>query len=206
MTKNELRVIEEDLKKTIKSLDGTINEQSKLLKTTQNQLAQTIKKYRANEKKLAARINELTEMNKKIELELSQVRQISHTLKETVSTLLLEVVKTEEQRAEFLTRLDDFLNNEKASFDRIIERFGTAEKQLIIVTRELAEANQRHHALLDLYEEQLIQLEQMREFSTPNIPLIQEEQSINAHRFYAQKPDTSPSPAPISYLPTACVH
>lgn len=153
------------LEQSTTTLTSTVQEHTKLLEKTSAQLEQTQSDYEISQQQLRDKITELNQVKTEMGLELEKTRKISTALKATVDMLSDISLKDNEQRVKLLEKLDTFLADEKASFDKIADRICEAEVKLALVQEELVAANERYNKLLerqekqaDRQEEQLVRL------------------------------------------------
>ncbi|HBD7253170.1 TPA: hypothetical protein KKX04_002708 [Legionella pneumophila] len=161
VTEKKLRATQVDLEQSATKLKGSIEEQSQVLENTQKQLEQVVQAYKENQNQLSDKIKELDDIKVKMGKEVEQARAVGLVLSGTVETFSSMVIQDKEQRAAFLKRLEDFLTNKEKSFVEIADRICDAERKLSVVTKQLAESNQRYRKLLDRQEQQIIRLEQI---------------------------------------------
>jgi uncharacterized phage infection (PIP) family protein YhgE len=142
---------------------------------TQEKLAQLTMEYEMLNKALQDKVAELARVKSEMRLENQRLRAIGQTLQGTVETLSKTVVGDETQRAAFQSKLDAFLADSVASFDKVADRICEAESKLALVRMELELSNERYGKLLDRYA---IQLKRLEKTHTP-------EDHVDKHNFFS---------------------
>lgn len=192
-TEKNLRLTQEDLENTTKKLKDAAQEQSELLEDTQKKLEQAIQDYKENQTLLSDKIKELDEVKVRMGKDIEYARSIGLVLGATIDEFSAAMIQGEEQRVAFKERLEGFLTNKEASFDKIVSRISDAEHQLARLKDEYALSNQRHKELLCKFEQMICRHEQVilqHESHVFQLAQIQELYGFiksNIHGFFATK-------------------
>ena len=205
-TAQQLNTTKIDLENTVDVLKGTINEQTQLLNKRQKELENACLK-------LSEKISELHLVKTAMGLEINKSQKITAVLKETVASLADTVFLDEQQRIAFFKKMNEFLSNKEASFDKIAERICEAERQLSLVTEELRRTkdefnrcNLYHRQLLREQENlisRLAQLERNKSTDTLITPLLLQTQILKNMGFYAFNEQPDERIAQPAYTPLA---
>ena len=116
-----------------------------------------------NQRQLTEKIAELTGIKTGLELEIEKARLIASVLQKSVASLSGTVIEDKENRRVFQEKLDVFLANKEASFDKVADRISAAEAELTVVKGELQRSNERYQELLQQQEKQVSRLERIGE-------------------------------------------
>ncbi|KTD24730.1 inclusion membrane protein A [Legionella lansingensis] len=160
-TEELLRKSKKDLETTAEELRKTVLDNDKLLKANQEELTQVKKDYERSKIQLSEKVNELAEVRSSLSLEVQKAKQIAATLTGTVQTLSSTVIEDSSQRKAFQERLDNFLQDEKASFASVAERICNTERELASVKQELVLVKQEFEAR-NLYYQELLQRQEQQ--------------------------------------------
>lgn len=122
----------------------------------QDQLSITIERHEALNKKYQTEIDTLKEkmasleaINTTMSAHNKQIEAVAEVLQRTVITLSEFAITDAKGRQTFQERLENFLGDSQASFDRILDRISIAEDKLVKSQDELAACNQRYREQLD---------------------------------------------------------
>lgn len=112
---------------------------------------------------LQQRIEEISKVRAELSASLEQAQTLVEVLNSTLTTISSRSLSSlgPEKPDEFNAKLKAFLEDPKASFDTILERFGRAEKQLEILQAVSKANNDRYESLLKKQELQIERLQKV---------------------------------------------
>jgi DNA repair exonuclease SbcCD ATPase subunit len=173
-TEQKLLTTQIGLEQTAETLNGTVEEQSELLRANQIQLNQAITNYKESQDQLTLKTQELQRISTEMGKELQDAKGTATVLRSTVESLSYINIEDEAIRKTFLNKLDEFMTNKEASFLIIAERICEAEKELERVTNQLSytqielnRSNEKYNELLQEQKLQIVRLEQIQGTPTP---------------------------------------
>lgn len=132
-----------DLERTTSVLTATVEQQHEALDKRQVQLDELARLYNASKTQLAELNDQLFQIKTKMGSDLEKAHLITLTLQNAVSTLANSVLYDKEQKKAFLKKLERFIADKDASFDKISERIVQSEHELARVTDELKQAKDK---------------------------------------------------------------
>lgn len=144
MTKS-LRLTKDALEQTAKNLENKIDVQGKLLDATLLRL----------DEKTA----EFTKIKTDLELEILKVQAVASVIEASSTNLSKIVLDSKEQQQEYKEKLDAFLTDKSASFDKVGVRLKESEAKLAL-TQETLHRTSEHYKSLN--EEQACLIEQLK--------------------------------------------
>lgn len=122
-------------------------------------------------------LSKTAEKIEQVEIELEKLKKINLTLNGTVRELSESIIDDKNQHEEFLSRLENFVADKDASFDKIVKRICSAEEELLHVKNELARNNERYSQLLQQHPQLL---EQHSQLLTEHSRLLAEQKQQNS--------------------------
>lgn len=165
-TEKMLRSTKDSLEETAVQLKKSTSDQAELIKKNQEELVAVTAAYSKSQEQLSDKIIELTTVKVEMGCEVEKAKNIASVLSGAVSTLSGTVVEDEVQRKAFQAKLDSFLTDKKASFDKVADRIFDAEKELLTVKDELRNVKDEltrslksQEVLLDRQEKHIARLE-----------------------------------------------
>lgn len=157
VTELMLRKEKDELTMTAKSLESSIESQSKLFEENQKKLEEVTRQHEQILIQLSGTSSELETVKKEMGKELEKTRMVAKIMSEAAQSLSGTVVEDKENRIIYQEKLDKFLMDKEKSFDQVTNRICEAEKKLSMVEKELELSNNRYTLLLKKHEKQLQQ-------------------------------------------------
>lgn len=168
---NKFTVQNEHLETHVSELNQEIN----ALSLQVEDFKQAEIKLTEHQEALAHKIIELNTVKTELELELQQAQHVAAVLDRTVSSLKDLAIGESSKREIFQEKMDDFLANNKASFDSYCQRicdteekYALTEKKLAMTEAKLASTESRLSGLMSSllnmgirFEENMARIEQM---------------------------------------------
>lgn len=158
-TEQELLAIKIELEQKTGSLTKTVEEQKELLQINHDELEQIRQNMDKNHEDLSKTIVELDQVRQELGLEITKVNKISTTLQNHIKEMSEAVIMDDTQRSAFQEKLEVFIKNKEASFQKIAERIFQTERELSLVKDELNRNNRRNQELLERQEQQIALIE-----------------------------------------------
>ncbi len=145
----------ESLSSEVRLHINQLSETTKVLGLTEGNLTRISLELTTTKEALSQKILELEEVKRSLGLEIDKLRGLLKVLQGTVQLFSDAVIVDEKNRGLFQERLEAFLSDSKASFDKVADRICAAEQELSIVKVALEKSNERYKELLDRHEAQL---------------------------------------------------
>lgn len=184
-TQKLLRETRIDLEKTAKSLQESVEDQTQLLQKNEELLTQVKHDFEVNQQQLSEKVAELQEVREAMGLEVEKVRVVGDVLLGTVTNLSSTVVSDTAQRDAFKKKLEEFLSDKGASFDKAADRICKAEQELGVAKRALVESTERYKELLDRQEEQVARLAEIdKDLGEENVEPKINTKGLHEHGIY----------------------
>lgn len=188
-TEQLLRTSKEELEATNQNLKQTVAENNDLLRANQQELTQVKQDYEKSRIQLSEKVTELAEVRVSMGLEVEKAKKVAATLQGTVQTLSSTVIEDSSHRKAFQEKLEHFLVDSEASFDKVADRICEAERELAAVKEELQHSNERYQSLLERQEKQVDRLEKLevKATSIQTTPKITFSRLLTEQGLYAEK-------------------
>ena len=174
-TEKSLFATKNALEETVKQLQDSTTDQTKLLQENQAELAKITKEYRKSQEQLSEKYLELTTVQVTMASEVEKAKKVNATLSGTVTTLSRVVISDTSQREAFQKKLDLLLSEKETGLEKVTERMSdterdleTVRKDLQAVKTELTSSLESHKVLL---KEQAKQVERLKAIPSP-LPVV----------------------------------
>lgn len=172
-TEQLLRTTQNELEKTALTLSISVQEKTDLLHESQMQLEKIKADFKANQCQLSEKIEELSSTVTAMGLENKRLEVVCAILEDTTKKLSSTTMPNEKDRTAFTVGLDAFLSDKKGCADLVAQRIYGAERELVLVKKELERSNQRHEMLLNDQGKLIDRLEELAKINTKT-PSVQQ--------------------------------
>ena len=199
-TEEGLRSVHTKLETTTTKITQSLDEQTSLANASQSELNQVTLDLKKTKQQLAEKVTELELMKNELAIKVKKFESICSILNDALGTMSGTLITDKDSRVKFLQKLNDFISDTDASFDRIVDRICEAERQLAIVTEKLNLNNQLYQNLLNKQDNQLSRLEQIVDKKeNQNSKITSSANALSSLGFYANRQNQYES----NYMPQA---
>lgn len=158
-TESDLNDTNESLKQATDSLNTSLMAQTELLELTRAELEKAKSDFKDSEKTLIDKTGEFTRIEQQMKLDIVKQQNVAKVLESTVSELSGTVISDQKEREEFQGRLNEFLQDKNASFDKMADRICEAEKKFAILQEQYNKLNHEHSDLIKQQAKHVTSLE-----------------------------------------------
>jgi hypothetical protein len=144
-----LKETKKELEETVKKLEGQAVKQEEILNSHKKELAQLTDEYSKCQAKMTADVEDFGKIKNQLQKEVTAAKQLADYFATLSREMSIKLFEDEKIKQKFNERLTTFLNDGKASFAALAERWGEAEEKFKQSQAALAQSNEMHRALLE---------------------------------------------------------
>lgn len=144
-----LKETKDALDKTVKELETQAIKQDELLNTHQKELEKLNGEYSDCQVKMAANVVEFDRIKNGLEGELSNAKKMADYFNDLSQEMGKMLLKGNEHQEQYIARLTEVLDNEKANYAILAERWDAADAKFQHAQDELARTNEAHKAIVE---------------------------------------------------------
>ncbi|MBL7479135.1 LegC2/C7 family Dot/Icm T4SS effector [Legionella bononiensis] len=159
-TEQELRSIQQSLEQTDQELKLTLEEKTKLYEQIKTEINKVTLAFEKNQRELSQKTLELNRVQRDMGQQLNNLNGVAQSLQKVVETYADQIIKNEQDRTIFQSRLTEFVTNREKSFEEVAKRIEKRNEELLIVQNKFNGLQEEYQALLKRQGNEIQRLEQ----------------------------------------------